>query len=86
VDSVELTTNDAEIKNLQLSRDLSVAISEYAPGCQIIANKRLITSRYVKLHPGKDLKQYKYIECPNCKTMNVGLQLENKCKQCGAKN
>ena len=83
VDSVELTTNDAEIKNLQLSRDLSVAISEYAPGCQIIANKRLITSRYVKLHPGKDLKQYKYIECPNCKTMNVGLQLENKCKQCG---
>lgn len=83
VDSVELTTNDEKIKNLQLSRDLSVAISEYAPGCQIIADNRLITSRYVKLYPGKDLKRYEYIECPQCKTMNVGLKLENTCKQCG---
>ena len=77
VDTVELETNaqtDAkDLSGLELSRDLSMAISEYAPGCQVVANNRLITSRYIKKVPGFDWKKYDYIECDNCKNLNVGL-------------
>jgi superfamily II DNA/RNA helicase len=43
VDTVELTVNKNQ-SGLELSRDLSMAISEYAPGSQIVANGELITS------------------------------------------
>lgn len=51
VDTVEMTVVDRKnvLKSgLQLQRDLSMAISEYAPDSQIVANGKLITSRYLK--------------------------------------
>ena len=48
-----------------------MAISEYAPGCQIVANNRLVTSQYIKKNPGFDWRKYDYIECDKCKTLNV---------------
>lgn len=75
VDTVELETNtktkDDDLTGLELSRDLSMAISEYAPGCQVVANNRLVTSRFIKKMPGFDWKKYDYIECESCKTLNV---------------
>lgn len=75
VDTVELETNtktkDDDLTGLELSRDLSMAISEYAPGCQVVANNRLVTSRFIKKMPGFDWKKYDYIECAGCKTLNV---------------
>lgn len=75
VDTIELETNtmtkDNDLTGLQLSRDLSMAISEYAPGCQIVANNKLVTSRFIKKMPGFDWKKYDYIECSNCNTLNV---------------
>ena len=56
---------------LQLQRDLSMAISEYAPGSQIVANNNLITSRYIKKIPNIGWKMYSYIHCDDCKTLNV---------------
>ena len=94
VDTVELEMNkytkDSDLLGLELSRDLSMAISEYAPGCQIVANNRLVTSKYIKTMPAHDWKKYDYIECENCMTLNiVPHQIENEthplknCKQCG---
>lgn len=45
VDTVELSIWDAQNKyNLELQRDMAVAISEYAPGSQVVADGNLITS------------------------------------------
>lgn len=93
VDTVELIINDKSSKTklgLQLQRDLSMAISEYAPGSQIIANGNLLTSRYIRKIPKMSWKMYDYVSCENCRTLNIEPHIENNddsllctCKQCG---
>lgn len=92
VDTVEMSIIDKNNKNslgLQLQRDLSMAISEYAPGSQIVANGNLITSRYIKKVTNMSWKQYDYIQC-DCQTLNIEPHTGDKedsklhsCKQCG---
>ena len=92
VDTVEMTIIDRTNKTklgLQLQRDLSMAISEYAPGSQIVANGNLITSRYIRKIPNMSWKQYDYILC-ECKTLNIDphtvedeFSKLDSCKQCG---
>ena len=95
VDTVELHLSGHQERakaGLQLSRDLSIAISEYAPGSQIVANGDLITSRYIRMVPGMSWKQYLYNSC-KCGTLNIEPytdQEETKgrmkeCRQCGEK-
>ena len=50
VDTVELYQNTTanNISKLRLSRDLQIAIAEYAPSSEVIADGRLYTSRYIK--------------------------------------
>ncbi len=50
VDTVELEQNTtaSNINKLRLSRDLSIAIAEYAPSSEVIADGKLYTSRYIK--------------------------------------
>ena len=50
IDSVELTQNIAaqSFKSLNLNRDLSVAIAEYAPSSEVVADGGLYKSRYIK--------------------------------------
>lgn len=93
VDTVEMGINDRTNKTklgLQLQRDLSMAISEYAPGSQIVANGNLITSRYIRKVPSMSWKQYDYIYC-ECKTLNIDQHVEedeysklDTCKQCNS--
>lgn len=87
VDTVDLTVTK-EHSGLQLSRDLSIAISEYAPGSQIVANGDLITSRYIKKVPRIGWKMYSYVRCPSCNSLNMKLYIEDQilesCAQCGA--
>ena len=54
--------------DFSLQRDLSMAISEYAPGCQVVANRRLITSSHLKVVQGRDRSLYKFGRCPKCNT------------------
>ncbi len=86
VDTVELAVTK-EHAGLQLCRDLSVAISEYAPGSQIVANGDLITSRYIKKVPRIGWKMYSYVRCPNCNTLNTKIYIDDEkiesCCQCG---
>lgn len=91
VDTVQLRITDKNdsAAGLDLSRDLSMAISEYAPGCQIVANGRLITSRYIRKIPHEHWKMYDYIKCEDCQTLNMDIHTEygsqlKECRQCGA--
>lgn len=74
VDTVEMSVIGRGTQGklgLQLQRDLSIAISEYAPGSQIVANGNLITSRYIRKIPKMSWKMYDYIQCTNCRTLNI---------------
>ena len=78
VDTVEMiipsgkdSKKNKSVFGLQLSRDLAMAISEYAPGSQIVANGSLITSRYIRKVPNALWKQYDYKICPNCNSVIV---------------
>ncbi|RXK17383.1 DEAD/DEAH box helicase [Macrococcus sp. DPC7161] len=91
VDTVELNTNN-NLKKLRLTRDLSQAISEYAPGSQVIADGKIYTSRYINLQRNKAIKleEYALVQCTkaSCKHINIAL-LEKKdnlktCRLCGS--
>lgn len=74
VDTVELTILDRKNTRktgLQLQRDLSSAISEYAPGAQIVANGKLITSRYIRKRPDRSWKMQRYHYCHRCGELNL---------------
>ncbi len=68
VDVVELQIwhHSDEAKRLELNRDLRIALSEYAPGSQIVAGGKLWTSRYLKRVPGRDWPRYMYAVCDYC--------------------
>ncbi len=69
VDSVELKTvyADAEYGNkLELSRDLSTAIYEYAPGGEIVAGGYVWTSGGVYRLPERELLGKHYAVCTGC--------------------
>jgi len=77
VDSVELTQNIASqsSKSLNLSRDLAVAIAEYAPSSEVVADGGLYTSRYIRKpivnkSEMSDFETAYIATCPECKNIN----------------
>lgn len=96
VDSIELNTmNDPNQKGqLRLSRDLSIAISEYAPESEIIANGYMYKSRYIKKPSNSELEwnmqDYGVCENGSCGYMNMSKHTfdENRkmpdCQICGS--
>jgi ATP-dependent helicase YprA (DUF1998 family)/rubrerythrin len=77
VDSVELTQNIAakNFKSLNLSRDLSIAIAEYAPSGEVVADGYLYTSRYIRkpIVNKTELDDFEtafLVKCPNCDNIN----------------
>ena len=88
VDTVELKSigHSAFMDSLRLDRDLFSAISEYAPESQVVADGKLITSRYIRKLGEYEWPKYNYCFCDNCKTLNRTLWTEDlptNCKQCG---
>lgn len=99
VDTVELLpsvdyNNKNENYHIELQRDLLIAISEYAPDSEVIADGEIYTSRYIrKIYGGsKDWTKFNYGQCPNkeCGYMNVCLydyddeeMFMGKCPVCG---
>lgn len=92
VDTVELIPVDKGSSGklgLELQRDFSMAISEYAPGSQVVANGNLITSQYIRKIPNLGWKMFDYAIC-ECKTLNIephsdimDISRLKKCKVCG---
>ncbi|SDI11642.1 Helicase conserved C-terminal domain-containing protein [Planococcus glaciei] len=71
VDVVEMVISQTEKDDIRLSRDLSMAIGEYAPGSQIVANGTIYESTGIRKVKGFELPTLYYIECNNCKSYKV---------------
>jgi ATP-dependent helicase YprA (DUF1998 family) len=88
VDTVELSTvhtADPTGRKLELDRDLSLAIYDYAPGNQVVAGGKLWTSAGIKKRPGKELVRHRYRICLTCKRFErgAGLDATDHCPTCG---
>ena len=91
VDVVNLKVYDnGEYSNkYDLSRDLSLAISEYAPDSEIIVDKEKLVSKYIVMPRDKNkITKYYYYKCPKCERLNLDIVKENlnKCKYCNTEN
>lgn len=74
--------------NYDLTRDLSIAISEYAPGSEVIVDKKKYTSRYILTpYPKAPQTEEHYIVCEKCQSVNtyateVAAKMAINCKYC----
>ncbi|GEL18378.1 DEAD/DEAH box helicase [Pseudonocardia asaccharolytica] len=88
VDTVELRTDRAgggRDRVLELTRDLSVAINEYAPGAQVVAGGLRWTSGGVYRLPGRDLVNRYYTVCESCGHYREDVEMPDpECPACGA--
>lgn len=88
VDTVGLRTDhsgDAAGQKLELDRDLSMAIYDYAPGNQVVAAGKVWTSRAVSLRPGKAFVTRYYRICRECDAFHSSLspdESESTCNVC----
>jgi ATP-dependent helicase YprA (DUF1998 family) len=87
-DTVELRTvysGDPAGRKLELSRDLSAAIYEYAPGAEVVAGGRLWTSGGVYRLPDRELIGNYYVICPECSLYRESPDdhLDPVCPSCG---
>ena len=77
VDTVELypNMNDSDDNNVQMVRDLQMAVSEYAPDAQVVADGKMYTSRYIRRLPQSTGEYWETVyiaQCdnPSCKIWN----------------
>ena len=72
--------------NVELSRDRGIAIAEFAPGAQVIANKKVFTSAGLYVISKMDKPERKwYSDCPSCKqirTESIQDKLFGPCAVC----
>ncbi|GAA1569882.1 DEAD/DEAH box helicase [Dactylosporangium maewongense] len=88
VDSVELklTFADSQVATqLELSRDLGVAIYEYAPGAEVVAGGYVWRSAGVYRLPDRELEQRHYAACATCGHYREAIDpLDQVCPSCDA--
>lgn len=86
-DVVELRTNHLantpEALRIELSRDLRMAIAEFAPGSEVIAAKKVWRSAGLKIHPRRTWQTQKYVICKDCGKFHHGQELPTTCT-CGS--
>lgn len=65
-DLVEMKIKSMEINDdeYDLTRDMQIALSEYAPDSEIMVDKTIVTSRYINKQ--NELIKYFYYSCPKC--------------------
>jgi hypothetical protein len=87
VDVVDLQIyeNGAQVNKYDMSRDLKVAISEYAPDSEVIVDGNKYTSKYIALKNQDEFAKNWFTTCPVCKRINVFLSKakNTECKYCG---
>ncbi|RMF31516.1 MAG: DUF1998 domain-containing protein [Chloroflexi bacterium] len=87
-DVVELRTHyihRPEAGRVELQRDLRIAISEYAPGGEVVAAKRVWVGGGLYRRPGQEWQVVHYAVCPQCGRFHRDLRpLEGQCTVCGA--
>ncbi len=73
-DVVMLKTDHLHIPSadkIELDRDLKIAISEFAPGGQVVAAGKIWHSRGLYRLPGRSWVPYGYAVCPHCNRMTI---------------
>ena len=87
-DVVELNlahSGDSAAAELELARDLSLAIAEYAPGGQVVAGKALWESIGLVVRKDRAWPKYRWMVCPECRSFRHCLEeLEEACAVCGS--
>lgn len=87
---LEILSDAPEAKDVALSRDLSVAIAEYAPSAKVIANKKVWTSRGLKFGPERVWPRGQYRRCPVHNTWDLAKEGEEfqkpRCCVAGARS
>lgn len=87
VDVVDLQIydNGLPVNKNGMSRDLKVAISEYAPDSEVIVNGNKYTSKYITLKKQAEFSKNYFVTCPTCRKINVFLSKSDntKCRYCG---
>lgn len=89
VDTVELRTLHAAEpigRQLELGRDLALAIYDYAPGNQVVAGGKVWTSAGLRQVPGRKLVPLSYRVCEVCKRFESGHVLDDSvvCPTCSS--
>lgn len=71
--------------NYDLTRDLKIALSEYAPDSEVIVNGKKYTSKYISLPKASEFPRNYFCTCSKCKKINVYVssRTAGKCKYCG---
>lgn len=65
--SLNILSSDSKIaSSIDLSRDLKMAISEFAPPAAVVANGRVWTSYAINTVPNQGWPTYVYYSCPKC--------------------
>lgn len=87
VDVVDLQiySNGVPVNKYDMSRDLKVAISEYAPDSEVVVDGNKYTSKYITLKKQGEYPKNWFSTCPTCKKINVFLSRSDntECKYCG---
>ena len=86
-DVVELRTDHLpvpEAARVELQRDLRIAISEYAPGGEVVAAKQVWVSGGLNKLPNRDWPTYHYAVCPTCGRFHRSAdRISTPCNTCG---
>ncbi|MHA1755525.1 MAG: Zn-binding domain-containing protein, partial [Promethearchaeota archaeon] len=68
---LEILHKDQSANEINLERDLRIAISEYAPGSLVVANGKIWKSAGLKVFKNQTWPIYEYLFCPNCEQFNI---------------
>ncbi|MGH9228024.1 MAG: DEAD/DEAH box helicase [Acidimicrobiales bacterium] len=63
---LDLSRSQEATANVELTRDLKMAILEFAPGARVVAANHLWVSKGIRQSPGKDLPMYEWGICEGC--------------------
>lgn len=72
---------------MELNRDASLGISEYAPGAEVVANGRIWSSEGLAFYPKQFMPERWYVACRECFHVDVAdtkEELPPACSNCGS--
>ncbi len=82
VDVVALDLSHTTAAGIKLERDLRMAISEYAPGSEVVAAKKVWRSIGLRRHPSQDWRVRDWSICANCGGYRDGIEAAAECPVC----
>jgi len=84
---LHLTHQTPEAKRLELTRDLTLAVVDYAPGNTVVAGGRLWQSYALRRVRGREWRRIEYAICPECRyfaTRPPFMEFDlTECPECG---